>query len=164
MATEFSFDIVSEVDGMEIKNAVDQAQKELAHRYDFKGSVSKITLEKGNEIHLIAEDDFKMDQLYDILLSKLIKRGIDVRSTIKGKIEPGAGISVKMTVTFRAGIAQDEAKPLIKQIRDKGLKVQAQIQGEAIRVSAKVKDDLQKTMQFVKELDLPFPVNFNNYR
>ncbi|MBX3119647.1 MAG: YajQ family cyclic di-GMP-binding protein [Fimbriimonadaceae bacterium] len=164
MASEFSFDIVSQVDSMEVKNAVDQAQRELANRYDFKGSIASIELEKNNDIHLLAEDEFRMGQLKDILISKLVKRGIDLRSVEDGKLEPGAGISVKQTITFKVGIAQDQAKPLIKQIKDKGLKVNAQIQGDQVRVSAKSKDDLQKVIQFVKGLDLSYPVDFINYR
>jgi len=164
MAGEFSFDIVSRVDSMEVKNAVDQAQKELANRYDFKGSVCSIELIKGDIINLVAEDEFKMSQLYDILTTKLIRRNIDLRSVVKGKLEPGAGISVKCAVTFKAGISQDEARALIKKIKEKGLKVQAQIQGDTVRVSAKVKDDLQKTIQLVKGLELEFPVDFVNYR
>lgn len=164
MASEFSFDIVSKVDAMEVKNAVDQAQRELANRYDFKGSIASIELEKNNDIHLVAEDEFRMGQLKDILISKLVKRGIDLRAVEDGKLEPGAGISVKQTITFKAGIAQDQAKALIKQIKDKGIKVNAQIQGDQVRVSGKSKDDLQKAIQFVKGLDLSYPIDFINYR
>jgi cyclic-di-GMP-binding protein len=162
-AQDFSFDIVSRADMMEVKNAIDQAQKELHNRYDLKGTKCEITAEK-DDYTLIADDEFRMDQLKDIVFSKLIKRNIDARQIDWGKLEPGAGISVKQKLTFKTGIAQEKAKPLIKQIKDKGLKVQAQIQGEEIRVSSKSKDDLQKTMTFVKSLDLDFPVNFVNYR
>lgn len=164
MAGDYSFDIVSRVDGMEVKNAVNQAQKELANRYDFKGSVSSIELQKDGSINLVAEDEFRMDQLYDILATKLIRRNVDLRSVQKSKLEPGAGISVKCTVTFKAGLSQDEARALVKKIKDKGLKVQAQIQGDAVRVSGKSKDDLQKIIQFVKGLELDYPVDFVNYR
>jgi cyclic-di-GMP-binding protein len=164
MATkDASFDIVSRVDAMEVKNALDQAQRELANRYDFKGSKAEILHEK-EQITLVADDEFKLDQLKDIVFSKMVKRGIDARQIEYGKIEPGAGISVRQKMELKQGIPQDQAKALIKQIRDKGLKVQAQVQGEEVRVSAKSKDDLQKAIQFVKELDLPFPVDFINYR
>lgn len=163
MAADFSFDIVSRVDAMEVKNGVDQAQKELMNRYDFKGSIAEITQNK-EDIGLVAEDEFRMDQLKDILVSKLLKRGIDIRQIDWSKLEPGAGISVKTTLKFKTGIAQDKAKPLIKQIKDKGLKVNAQIQGDEIRVSGKSKDDLQKAIQFVKGLDLDYPVDFVNFR
>jgi len=162
-AVDFSFDIVSKADLMEVKNAMGQAEKDLANRYDLKGTKCEIVAEK-DEYSLIADDEFRMDQLRDIVFSKLIKRGIDARCIEWGKIEPGAGISVKCKLTLKQGIAQDKAKPLIKQIKDKGLKVQAQIQGDEIRVSAKSKDDLQKTIQFVKSLELEFPVDFVNMR
>ena len=162
-AVDFSFDIVSRVDMMEVKNGIGQAEKELSNRYDLKGTKCEITLEK-DDVTLTADDEFRMDQLKEIVFSKLFKRGIDPRQIDWGKLEPGAGISVKCKLTFKQGIAQDKAKPLIKQIKDKGLKVQAQIQGEEIRVSSKAKDDLQKTIAFVKSLELDFPVDFVNFR
>jgi uncharacterized protein YajQ (UPF0234 family) len=160
---DFSFDIVSKVDQMEVKNAVDQAQKELANRYDFRGSKCEIIDEK-EDITLIADDEFKMEQLKDILVSKLLKRGIDIRQIDYAKAEAGTGMTIRQKVEFKQGIQQDQAKSIIKQIKDKGLKVQAQIQGEELRVTAKDKDLLQKTIAFVKGLDLPIPVNFVNYR
>jgi cyclic-di-GMP-binding protein len=162
-AQDFSFDIVSRVDQMEVKNSIDQAQKELANRYDLKGTKAEILAEK-EDTTIIADDEFRLQQVQDIVFSKLIKRGIDARQIEWGKIEPGAGVSVKRKLTFKAGIPQDQAKSLIKQIRDKGLKVNAQIQGEEVRVSSKSKDDLQKAITFVKGLDLPYPVDFVNYR
>lgn len=162
-AKEFSFDIVSKADMMEVRNAIDQAQREIQHRYDFKGTKVEIQFEK-DDITLIADDDFRMQQLKDIFESKMIKRGIDLRQIDYGKLEPGAGVSVRQKVTLKQGISQDQAKPLVKQIKDKGLKVQAQIQGDAIRVTGKDKDELQKVIGFVKGLDLPVPVSFENYR
>jgi uncharacterized protein YajQ (UPF0234 family) len=162
-AAEFSFDIVSKADMAEVKNAVNQAQKELDNRYDFKGSKSEIIQEK-EEISLVADDEFRMQQLQDIVFSKMIKRGIDSRQMEWTKNEPGPGISVKCKLELKQGIPQDKAKALIKQIRDKGFKVQAQIQGDQVRVSSKAKDDLQKTITFVKSLDLDYPVDFINYR
>lgn len=163
MAADFSFDIVSRVNHMEVKNAVDQAQKELANRYDFKGSKAEI-IENKESVTLIADDDFKMNQLKDILESKLVKRGVDRRQFDWGKSEPATGLTIRQELKFKAGIAQEIAKPLIKQIKDKGFKVQAQIQGDEIRVSGKSKDDLQKTIQFIKGLDLEVPVDFINFR
>jgi cyclic-di-GMP-binding protein len=164
MATkESSFDIVSKVDQQEVRNGVDQAQRELANRYDFKGTKAEIIFEK-DQLTLIADDEFRMEQLKDILISKLIKRGIDLRQIDYGKAEAGTGLTIRQKVEFKQGIAQDQAKPLIKQIKDKGLKVQAQIQGDAIRVTGKDKDELQKVITFVKSLDLPMPVLFENYR
>lgn len=162
-AVDFSFDIVSKADLMEVKNAIDQAQKELSNRYDMKGTKAEILHEK-EDITLIADDEFRMDQLKDIVFSKMLKRGIDARQIEWGKLEPGAGISVRCKLTLKQGIAQDKAKALVKQIRDKGFKVQPQIQGDEVRVSSKSKDDLQKAMAFVKGLDLEYPVNFVNFR
>jgi uncharacterized protein YajQ (UPF0234 family) len=160
---DFSFDIVSKVDFAEVKNAFNQAEKELQNRYDFRGTAAKLDFD-GTEISMTADDEFRLDQLRDIVFSKLIKRNIDARSLDYKKVEPGPGVSVKQKVAFKQGIEQDKAKALIKQIKDKGLKVNAQIQGDELRVSAKSKDDLQKTIQFVKSLELEFPVDFVNYR
>jgi uncharacterized protein YajQ (UPF0234 family) len=160
---DFSFDVVSRADKMEVKNAIGQAEKELANRYDLKGTKCEIKHEK-DEVSLVADDEFRMLQLQDIVFSKLIKRGIDGRSIEWGKIEPGAGLSVNCKLTLKQGIPQDKAKALIKQIRDKAIKVQAQIQGEEVRVTGKSKDDLQKAITFIKSLDLDFPVDFVNYR
>lgn len=160
---DFSFDIVSKVDMMEVKNAMSQAERELENRYDFKGSKCELIHEK-EDITLIADDEFKMDQLKDIVISKLLKRGVDMRSIGWSKVEHGTGLTIRQKVEFTNGIAQDKAKALIKQIKDKGLKVQAQIQGDQVRVSGKSKDDLQKAITFVKSLDLDYPVDFTNYR
>ncbi|MBC8064213.1 MAG: YajQ family cyclic di-GMP-binding protein [Chlorobia bacterium] len=163
-SAESSFDIVSRVDQMEVKNAIDQAQKELANRYDLKGTKAEIQAEK-DDIKVIADDEFRLDQVKDIVFSKLINRGVDSRHIEWGKVEPGAGISVHTKLTFKAGIAQDKAKELTKMIRDnKALKVNSQIQGDEVRVSSKSKDDLQKAMAFVKGLTLEFPVDFVNFR
>ena len=160
---DFSFDIVSRVDMMEVKNAVDQAQKELAGRYDLKGTKCEIVAEK-EDITLHADDEFRMDQVKPIMVSKLIKRGIDARQFEWGKLEPGAGISVKCKVTFKVGIDKDKAKPLIKQIKDKGLKGQAQIQGEKVCVTGKKRDDLQEAMAVLRKAALEVPLQFNNFR
>ncbi|MDR3691378.1 MAG: YajQ family cyclic di-GMP-binding protein [Fimbriimonas sp.] len=162
-APDFSFDIVSRADLMEVKNAIDQAQKELANRYDFRGGKSEILHEK-NDITLIADDEFKMEQVKDIVFSKLIKRGVDARHIDWGKPEPATGLTLKMKLNLKQGIEQDKAKALVKQIKDKGLKVQAQIQGDEVRVSSKSKDDLQKAITYVKSLDLAYPVDFVNFR
>ena len=147
----------------EVRNAVDQAQKELANRYDFRGSKSEIRFEK-DEITLVADDEFRMQQLKDILFSKLIKRGVDAKHIDYGKAEAGTGMTIRQKVEMKEGIPQDQAKSIIKQIKDKGLKVHAQIQGEELRVSGKDKDELQKAIQFLKGLDLPVPLSFTNYR
>jgi cyclic-di-GMP-binding protein len=160
---DFSFDIVSKVDMMEVRNGVDQAQKELANRYDFRGSKSEILFEK-EDITLIADDEFRMDQLKDILISKLMKRGVDLRQIDYAKAEAGTGMTIRQKVEFQQGLKQDVAKSIAKQIKDKGLKVTTSIQGEELRVVGKDKDELQKVITFVKGLDLSVPVNFVNYR
>jgi uncharacterized protein YajQ (UPF0234 family) len=160
---DFSFDIVSKVDQMEVKNAVDQAQKELANRYDFRGSKCEIRFEK-DEITLVADDEFKMDQLKDIIVTKLLKRGVDMRQIGYGKEEPGAGLTIRQKMEFKQGIDKEQGKTIIQGIKAKGLKVQSQIQGDELRVSGKDKDELQKTINFVKAMDLPIPVNFINFR
>lgn len=163
-AKEFSFDIVSKADQQEVKNALDQAEREMDNRYDFKGSKCEILSDKEG-ITLLADDEFKLNQVKDILISKFVKRGVDIRLLEYGKLEPATGLSVRQKVTIKAGIPMDEAKALVKQIRDnKALKVQPQVQGDAVRVTGKDKDDLQKAIAFVKGLDLPYPVAFDNYR
>jgi len=163
MASEFSFDIVSEVDKMEVKNAFNQSVKELSNRYDFKGSAAAIE-ESGDELVLTAEDDFRLSQVRDILFSKLVKREVSAKMITYGAIEPAKGTTVKQNVKFKMAMEMDEAKALSKQIKDEKFKVNAQVQGEQVRVSAKSKDDLQKVMAFVKGLDLPYSVKFTNYR
>jgi len=164
MATpDFSFDIVSRADMMEVKNAMNQAERELENRYDFKGSKAEIQREK-DDVTLIAEDEFRMDQLKEIVLSKLLKRGVDIRQIGWSKSEVAAGITIKTKLELQTGIAQDKAKALNKMIKEKGLKVNTQIQGEEIRVSSKSKDDLQKAMNYIKSLELDYPVDFVNFR
>lgn len=161
--TEFSFDIVSRADMMEVKNAISQSEKELSNRYDFRGSKAEILMEK-DEVTLVADDEFRMDQLKEIVVSKLMKRGIDIRQIDWSKLEVGTGLTVRTKLELKTGIAQDKAKALIKQIKEKGIKVNAQIQGEEVRVSGKAKDDLQKAIAFIKSLELDYPVDFVNYR
>ncbi len=165
MATqEFSFDVVSRADMMEVKNAILQAQKELANRFDFRGSIASIDFDD-KEVGLHAEDEFRMDQLKDIVVTKLLKRGIEMKQLDFSKPEPAAGISIRQKLTFKMGIPQDKAKQLVKTIKDnKALKVNAQIQGEEVRLSSKSKDDLQKAMNFIKGLELDYVVSFVNMR
>jgi len=165
VAAEFSFDIVSKVDPMEVKNAMDQADKEILNRYDFKGTKAELIFDGKLDIVLVADDEFRMDQLKDIVFSKMLKRGIDARQIDWGKTEPSGNMTVRCKLELKQGINQEKAKALTKQIRDnKALKVNSQIQGEEVRVSSKSKDDLQKAMQFVKGLDLDYPVDFINFR
>ena len=163
MAKEYSFDIVSKADVQEVRNAMDQVRREVANRYDFKGT--KVSAEFENDvISLIADDEFRMKQLQDIVVSKMIKRGIDSRQLEYGKLEPGSGISVKQKATLKQGIPQEQGKQIIQRIKDEKLSVKTQFQGDAVRVTGKDKDELQKTMAFVKGLKLEVPVQFENYR
>lgn len=161
--TSFSFDVVSKVNQQEVRNAVDQAQKELMNRWDLKGTNSEIEFEK-DEITLTGGDEMKLEMVRDILFSKLIKRGIDARSIEYGKEEHATGLSLRQSVSFKNGIPQDTAKLISKNIRDSGIKVTSAIQGDELRVTGKSKDDLQKAITLIKGMDLPVPVEFTNYR
>jgi len=162
-AKDFSFDIVSRVDMQEFKNAVDQAKRELANRFDLKATKCEIQFEKEN-LTLVADDEFRLKQLKDIVESKLVKRGLDLRNFEYGKLEPGTKLTVHQDVKVKQGLSQDIGRTIVKAIKDRGLKVQAQIQGEELRVSGRDKDELQKAIALVKGLDLPVPVQFVNYR
>jgi uncharacterized protein YajQ (UPF0234 family) len=157
-----SFDIVSEIDQHELTNAVDQTSREISTRFDFKGSDAKIEL-KGSVITLEATGDFQIKQIHDILYNKLIKRGIDTRCLEPGNIGQ-KGLGVHQDVTVKEGIDKEQAKKVVKKIKDSKMKVQAAIQGEQVRVTGKKRDDLQQVMSMLKESDLDFPLQFNNFR
>lgn len=163
MAKEASFDIVSHVDMQEVRNAVNQAVREIESRFDFKGSKSSIELKDG-EILLIGDDEYKLNAVNDVLQSKLIKRQISPKSLQYGKIEPAAGGTVRQTVKPVQGIDQENAKKIVKLIKDSKIKVQAAIQGDQVRVSGKSRDDLQAVIQLLKKQDLPIELQFTNYR
>jgi uncharacterized protein YajQ (UPF0234 family) len=158
-----SFDIVSEVDKQELRNAVDQANKEIGTRFDFKGSDARVE-QTEYVLTVYADDDFKLGQVLDILTAKLTKRGIDVRCLDKGKIEKISGNKVKQTVTVKTGVETELAKKIVKLIKDSKLKVQASIQGEAVRVSGAKKDILQETIALVRKSITDFPLQFQNFR
>lgn len=163
MAKENSFDIVSLVDLNEVTNAIQQTMKEIQNRYDFKGSSSEVTLE-GEEIVMISDDEFKMNQLKDVLLSKLIRRNVPIKNLKYGKLEPAAGGNVRMRVQLVQGIDRDVAKQINTIIKNTKLKVKSQVQGDQIRVSGKSKDDLQQVIATLKAADLPVELQFVNYR
>lgn len=164
MAAEYSFDIVSQVDLNEVKNAIDQTERELANRYDFRGSKSKIELEEST-VKVLSDDEFHLEALLDILRGKMAKRNLSLKALEYGKIEKAAQGAVRQVITLRQGIPLEEARSLLKQIKASGLKVQAQIQGDQVRVSGKVKDDLQAVQKLVRSLpDLPYDPEFSNYR
>lgn len=163
MSKESSFDIVSKVDLAEVTNAIHTAVKEIENRFDFKGSKSSITLEK-EEIVLVSDDEFKLGQVKDILIGKLVKRNVPVKNLDYGKVEPAAGGTVRQRVKLVQGIDKDNVKKITGIIKETGLKVKSQIQDDQIRVSGKSKDDLQAVIAAIRKADLPIEVQFINYR
>ena len=158
-----SFDIVSDVDLMEVSNGVQQAMKEIRQRFDFKGSVSDITLEK-EVLTLHSDDESRLKAVIDILTGKLVKRGVSLKALEYGAIEPAAKGTVRQKVTIRKGIVSEKAKEIVKFIKGTGLKVQAQIQEDQVRVTGKKRDDLQAVIQAVKGRDFGLDLQFTNYR
>ncbi len=158
-----SFDIVSEVNKVELKNAVDQANKEVSTRFDFKGSDARID-QSDTELTLFADDEFKVDQIYDVLISKMAKRNVDVRSIKKGNVEKVGGDKVKQAITVRTGVDQELAKKIIKLIKDAKLKVQAGIHGDAVRVTGSKKDVLQDAIALVRKSITDYPLQYQNFR
>lgn len=163
MSSENSFDIVSKLDMQELNNAINQAEKEIATRFDFKGSKSSISLEK-EELVVVSDDDFKLQSVLDILQSKMAKRGISLKNLDYGKVEPAANSTVRQRIKVKQGIDQDIAKKINILIRDSKLKVKSQIQGDQIRVTGKSKDDLQQVIQLLRKADLPLELQFINFR
>jgi len=158
-----SFDIVSEVNEVELRNAVDQANKEISNRFDFKGSDARVE-QAEHVLTLFADDEFKLGQVYDVLLAKLAKRSVDLRCLDKGGIEKAGGDKVRQTVEVRTGVNQELAKKIVKLIKDSKLKVQAAIQGEAVRVSGAKKDSLQEAIALTRKSVTDFPLQFTNFR
>jgi cyclic-di-GMP-binding protein len=163
MAAENSFDIVSTVDLQEVRNAVSQAEKEIANRYDLKKAGSELALE-GEEIVFGAADEFSLGQALEVLKTKLVRRNVNLKSLRYGKVEPASGGRVRQKITLQQGIPQETAKKLVAEIKTRKLKVQAAIQGDTVRVSGKNRDDLQTVIAALKALDLDIPLTFTNYR
>jgi len=158
-----SFDIVSEVKEVELRNAVDQANKEISNRFDFKGSDARVEQDE-HVLTLFADDEFKIGQVYDVLIVKLAKRSVDLRSLEKGDLEKAGGDKVRQTVTVRTGVDPELAKKLVRLIKDAKLKVQASIQGEAVRVSGAKRDTLQEAIALVRKSITDFPLQYENFR
>lgn len=158
-----SFDIVSQVDRQEVKNAVDQANKEVTNRFDFKGSDARIELAE-LVLTVFADDEFKLGQVLDVLRGRMAKRNIDVRSLELGAVEKISGDKLKRPVTVKVGVPQDKGKQIQKLLKDAKLKVAASIQGDAVRVSGAKKDDLQAGMQLVRASIADLPLQFTNFR
>jgi len=157
-----SFDVVCEVDKHELMNAVDQINREVSNRFDFKGSDARVEL---NDVtmNFEAESDFQLKQMRDIMVNKFTKRGIDTRGLDRGRVEE-RGLRAYQAISVKSGLDKEDAKKIVKLIKDKKLKVQAAIQGETVRVTGKKRDDLQDVIAMLKETDLDLPLQFNNFR
>ena len=158
-----SFDTVCEADVVEVKNAVDNTAKEIATRFDFKGTSAAIEL-KDKDITLIGDSDFQLQQIDDVLRNKLAKRNVDVRFLDKGDVQKMGGDKVKQVVKVRNGIASEDAKKIQRAIKDSKMKVQAAIQGESVRVTGAKRDDLQAAMALIKKELVDLPLSFDNFR
>ena len=158
-----SFDVVCEANMVEIRNALDQANKEITNRFDFKGSDARIEL-KDKAMTAFADDDFKLKQVADVVTAKLAKRGVDLRSLKTGDPEKISGNKVKQLVTVCTGVEQELAKKVVKLVKDSKLKVQASIQGDAVRVSGTKRDDLQDAIALVKKSITDYPLQYQNFR
>ncbi len=165
MAQQNTFDVVSKVEMAEVKNALDQARKEINQRYDFKGTNSTIDLdEKKHEIVLHTASDFTLKSLNDVLQQKLVRRSISLKALTYGKVEPAAKDTVRQTITLQQGIPTEKAKEIVKFIKDSKLKVQATINGDFVRVSGKDRDTLQDIIARLKAKDFGIDMQFTNYR
>ena len=158
-----SFDVVSEVNQVELRNALDQTNKEVSNRFDFKGSDARVEHDD-QALTVFADDDFKLGQVYDVLIGKLAKRGVDVRCLQRGKVETISGDKVKQVITVKVGIDQELGKKIQKMIKDAKLKLQASIQGDAVRVSGAKKDELQQAIALVRKNVADFPIQVDNFR
>ena len=163
MAKDASFDIVSQVDLSEVTNAVTQTNKEISQRYDFKNSKSEVSLDE-ETLKVIADDQFKLDAVIDILQTKLIKRGVSIKNLDYGKVEEASGGTVRQIIKVKQGIETEKAKAIVKDVKNSKIKVQAQIMGDQVRISGKNKDDLQAVIQLLKQNDYGLELQFTNYR
>jgi uncharacterized protein YajQ (UPF0234 family) len=160
-----SFDIVSEVNQVEVHNALDQSNKEITNRFDFKGSDARVEFnDKDKALTLYADDDFKLEQVRELLTLKLAKRGLDVRCLKHGDVEKVGGNKVKQGIVVREGVEQELAKKIVKLVKDSKMKVQASIQGDAVRISSAKKDTLQEAIALVRKSITDFPLQFKNFR
>ena len=159
-----SFDAVSDLDMMEVENALQHARKEIAQRFDFKGTSTEVTRQEDGAILLKANSDGRVDAAYTVLMEKFAKRSVPLEGLDPQPIEPAAGGHVKRLVKLRRGLKQEDAKKIVALVKGSGLKVQAGIQGEAVRITGKSRDDLQTCMQSIKAGGLGIPILFNNFR
>jgi cyclic-di-GMP-binding protein len=164
MAADNSFDIVSKVDVQEVRNAIEQAIKEVRARFDLKDSNSEIKLEGNDALQLASADEYKLKAVTEILQQKLVKRGVPLKSLEYGKVEPAAGSSVRQTVKLQQGIPGEKAKEIVKVVKESKKKVQASIQGDMVRITGKDRDTLQETIALLKRHDFGIDMQFTNYR
>ena len=166
MATPCSFDITSNVDLQEVDNALNQARKEVAQRYDFKGSKAAIEFNTQQSLlTLVADDEFKLNALWDIVQTRLVRRNVPVRNLTRGTITPAGNSTVRQDITLQQGIPSDKARDIVKFLKDNKLKkVQAAIQADQVRVSSPSKDELQEAMRLLREHDFGIALQFGNYR
>jgi uncharacterized protein YajQ (UPF0234 family) len=166
MAAASSFDVTSTIDLQEVDNAVNQARKEIAQRYDFKGSSAAIEFNKTeNSMALVAEDAFKMDQVWEILQTRLIRRSVPVKNMKLGELVPAANGTVRRKIELQQGIPSEAAREIVKYLKDQKLKkVQANIQGDQLRISSPSKDELQDAMRLLRDHDFGLALQFGNYR
>ena len=166
MADQSSFDITSNVDLQEVDNALNQARKEVAQRYDFKGSKASIEFDPTeSKLVLIADDDFKLNALWEILQTRLIRRNVPVKNMTRGPITPAANTTVRQEISLQQGIPSEKAKDIVKFIKDAKLKkVQASVQGDQLRITSPSKDELQEVMRVLREQDFGVALQFGNYR
>lgn len=164
MAADNSFDVVSKVDIQEVRNAVDQAIKEVRARFDLKDSHSEIKLEGDDTLQLASADEYKLKAVTEILGQKLVKRGISLKSLTYEKIEPAANSSVRQKIKLQQGIPQEKAKEIVRLIKDSKAKAQASIQGDTVRISGKDRDTLQEVIAMIKKHDFGIDMQFTNYR
>jgi hypothetical protein len=164
MAADNSFDIVSKVDIQEVRNAIEQASKEVHARFDLKNSHSEIKLEGNDAIQLASADEYKLEAVKEILAQKLVKRGISLKALTYGKVEPASGSSVRQKISLQQGIPTEKAKEIVRILKDSKKKAQASIQGDTVRVSSKDRDTLQEVIAMLKAKDLGIDMQFTNYR
>lgn len=163
MASESSFDIVSKMDMQELANAIDQTEREIASRFDFKNSKSELKVEK-DVLVILSDDEYKLNAVIDILQSKMIKRGLPIKNLDYGKVEPASLGAVRQRIQLKQGIDQENAKKINILVRDSKLKVKSQIQGDQIRVTGKSRDDLQQIIQLLRKADLTVDLQFTNMK
>jgi len=159
-----SFDVIIEVDKVELRNAIDQSNKEISNRFDFKGSDARIELSDDETLSIYADDEFKMNQVYDLMIGKMAKRDIDIRSLKKQKLEKISGDKVKQSVAVLSGIDKELAKKIVRAVKDHKLKAQGSIQGDVVRFSGSKRDVLQEVISLLKTEITEVPLQYKNFR